>query len=513
MLINQLRIEIRRKAYTLVGVLAVVVFCGSFRSAETHSGQTGEVFAVTVNGAPVSVERYGKISYSRFPIKGPTNITVTLAQPITRYRFSPQRFGKGAKLSGQSVSFTLTTPQAIIFTGGDSFSEELFLLPRKNAGKVVDDLSTLISVDSLPGIDNLGVKDNSTIINLAIKKLSEQGGGTLHFGTGVYGFSRSIYLKSNVTLHLETSSILKASASYRCCFNEGAMIHFDDVENAKLTGDGVIDGNAAALPRSSQNFHLVCTDNANHIEIRDVLLLDPPETALRLVDAHQAEIHGVEILANNPATESDGIDLDSSDNILIDNAFVYSSDDNTSFGGGTGPRKTIRNEFNIVFKNSTFYNARTGAAFKIGTRVPQNSISRITYQNIDVVSCIQMAAFYPTFGAQIHDVALTDIRVGDVHDRLLEFQAVVPSWEPRWNGRIGSIRNITLTNISASNSGTRHSSFVGYSPKQNIANICFCSCRIAGKNILKKATAAIDFGPYVNNVVFTRPGSGGCRRS
>ena len=500
-------------ACPLLSALAAIMFCASFQSAPAHSGQTGDTFTVTVNGVRVSVERYGKVSYSRFAITGPAAVTVALGQPITRYRFSPQRFARGAKLSGQSVSFALTAPQAVVFRAGDSLSEELFLLPRKYAGKTVSDGSHSISVDSLPGIDNLGVKDNSTIINLVIKKLSEEGGGTLQFGTGVYGFSRSIYLKSNVTLHLETSSVLKASASYRCCFAEGAMIHFDDVEKAKLMGAGVIDGNAAALPRSSQNFHLVSTDNAKHIEIRDVLLLDPPETALRLVDAHQVDVSGVEILANNPATVSDGVDLDSSDSVVIDGVFIYSSDDNTSFGGGTGPRKTIRNEFNIVFKNSTFYNARTGAAFKIGTRVPQNSISRITYQNIDIVSCIQMAAFYPTFGAQIHDIALTDIRVGEVHDRLLEFQAVVPSWEPKWNGRIGAIRNICLTSISARNAGARHSSFIGYSPTQDIANICFRGCRIAGKNILKKAAAGIEFGPYVSNVVFTLPGSGGCFRS
>jgi Glycosyl hydrolases family 28 len=506
----------------LVGAVAAMIFCGSFRPTarstaamkpEASSRWTNETFAVTVNNSPVSVKRYGKIEYSRFAFTGRATVTVMLRKPITRYRLTPEQFEKGAKVSGRSISFVLTIPQIVILRSGDSLSEQLFLLPRKDNGDLAQDGVSHTDAMSLPGIDNLGLKDNSAIINAAIKKLSEQGGGTLQFAAGVYGFSHSIYLGSNVTLLLQKNSVVKASASYRCCFDEGAMIHFDDVQDARLTGDGIVDGNAAALPRSSQNFHLICTDNARDIEIRNILLLDPPETALRLVDAHHAEVSNVDILANNPATLSDGIDLDSSDNVVIDKVFIFSSDDNTSFGGGTGPRRTIRDQLNIVFQNSTFYNARTGAAFKIGTHLPQNSISRVTYKNIDIVDCVQMAAFYPTFGAEIHDIVLTDIRVNEVHDRLLEFHAVVPYWEPNWNGRIGSIRNISLTNISAKNPGARRSSFIGYSPTQNIANICFSGYRIAGKSILNATAADIDFGPYVDDVAFKVHGTGGCPHS
>jgi polygalacturonase len=463
-------------------------------------------YSVRVNGQSVPVELYetpsGPVSFARFAFTGTATLVVTLSQTITTYTLSPKSYNVPATVSGKTLSLTLATPRRLVLRNVNGVNEELFLLadgPEVNPPRLGQNGVT--NALSVAGVDNSNTIDDSAAINAAITNISSNGGGTLYFPAGVYNIQSSIDMKSNVTVYLAAGAVFQVPSYYNCCFENQGVVNFFDVSNAKLSGRGVINGNAINIPNGNQYFHMIMTENAANIEIDDVLLFDQGITGMRLVNAKNSAIRNVKIIVNTANTVSDGIDFDSSQYITVDNAFIYSSDDNTSQGGGTGIRHTIKDQYYLTVENSVLYNSRTGAAFKIGTTDPQNSINNITYQNIDIVDCVQMAAFYPTQGANLDTISLSNVHVDTLADRLMEFIIEIPTWET-WDGRLGYIHNVSLNNVSSRGVGVRDSLFQAYSATQNIQAITFTNYSVAGQMITSAGASHIDMSSFVSDVAF-----------
>ena len=464
-------------------------------------------YSVSVNGKPIPVELYNTpstaVSFARFAFTGTANVLVTVSQPVSSFTLSPESYKTPATVAGKTISLTLSNPRRLVLRNVSGVNEELFLLadaPEMNPPQLGQ--SGVTNALSIPGIDNSNISDDSAAINSAITNISSSGGGTLYFPGGVYNIQSSIDMKSNVTVYLAAGAVFQVPSYYNCCFENQGVVNFFDVSNAKLTGRGVINGNAINIPAANQYFHMIMTENASNIEIDDVLLFDQGITGMRLVNANNSAVRNVKIIVNTANTVSDGIDFDSSQYITVDNAFIYSSDDNTSQGAGTGIRHTIKDQYYLTVENSVLYNARTGAAFKIGTTDPQNSINNITYSNIDIVDCVQMAAFYPTQGANIDTISLSNVHVDALSDRLMEFMIEIPNWET-WDGRLGYIHNVALNNVSSNSFGARDSAFQAYSATQNIQGVTFTNYSVAGQTITSAAASHIDMSSLVNNVTFS----------
>ena len=404
--------------------------------AGTPSGSPSPTYSLRVGGQAVFVQTYGTVSFARLAFSGPVDLVVTVSEPVRSYTLSPVSAGIVSSKQGQSISFSLDAPRAIVLRNVNALSEQLFILsdpleidpPEPGAAGVVDLASF--------GADPLGRTNSSRAIQRAIDSAANSGGGTVYVGTGFYRIEQGLFLKSAVTLYLAAGAVLEVPKDVRCCLANQAVISFSDLSGARLAGRGIINGNGSSNTSLSAGFHMVYTENIDDCEIDDVLLLDPGAVGIRLVDARDTSVHNIKILAVNPHRLSDGIDFDSCQHILVDGSFVFSSDDNTSQGGGTGLRGTIKDQYDLRIEHSTLYNARSGAAFKIGTTDPQRMISEIVYDDIDVIGCIQLAALYPTQGANLDEITLNDIRVESVADRALEFMIIIPNWEP-WNGRLG----------------------------------------------------------------------------
>src|SRR5690606_26126311 len=91
-----------------------------------------------------------------------------------------------------------------------------------------------------------GHTDNTVTIQNAIDQCSSAGGGVVSFPPGTY-MSGSIFVKSNVTIHLHKFAILHGIASDEAYPKETylrkAFIHIYEAFNVSITGEGTIDGN------------------------------------------------------------------------------------------------------------------------------------------------------------------------------------------------------------------------------------------------------------------------------
>jgi hypothetical protein len=476
--------------------------------SKAPSAEASSTYTVAVNGQAVPVELYhttaGGVSFARFAFAGAANVVVTVNQPISQYVLSPKSDNISATVAGNTLVFTLSSPQRLVLRKVNNLSEELFLLadaPEANAPQ--PGAPGVTNALSQPGVNNTGTSDAANGLNAAMQRITQAGGGTLYVPAGVYLLDHGLQLKSNVNLYLAPGAVLQLDPNYPCCLHDQGLISIEDAVNAKLSGRGLINGNSINVPSSVRDFHMIVTENVQNLEIDDVTLLDQGTAALRLVDAHNSNVRNLKSITNHNYDGSDGLDFDSSDHILVDNAFVYSSDDSTSQGGGTGVRGTVKNIFNLTVQNSVFYNTRTGDAFKIGTTDPQNSISNEIFTNIDIVSAVQVGAFYPTQGADINSITLSNIRADEITDRIWEFQIEVPYWEKSWNGRLGFVHDINIENVSVASYGKRNSSFYGYSPSQDISNIAFTNYSVAGQLVNTMSGARIDTGSFVNGVTFS----------
>ena len=63
------------------------------------------------------------------------------------------------------------------------------------------------------GADTKGKKLSTKVINKAIDKAAEEGGGTIYFPAGNY-LPGAIHMKSNITLHLESGAYVKFTDDY-----------------------------------------------------------------------------------------------------------------------------------------------------------------------------------------------------------------------------------------------------------------------------------------------------------
>ena len=151
-----------------------------------------------------------------------------------------------------------------------------------------------------------GVAKDTEAVQAAIDKAAETGGGVVLVPAGTY-LCGSIWLKSNIELHLEEGAVIKGSPDINdycgadCCPQNEAEIGFGDymsgghlllgvgVQNVTLSGPGKIDGNSDAFLLDSEGKPY---SKKSKVPVR-------PGQMVWFVDSQNLTIRDVE-LANSP---------------------------------------------------------------------------------------------------------------------------------------------------------------------------------------------------------------------
>jgi polygalacturonase len=78
------------------------------------------------------------------------------------------------------------------------------------------------------------------MIQVAIDRCADSGGGIVHFTEGEY-YSGTIQLRNNTTLNLRKNAVIKGSTRYQD-YKSDAFFFGRDLTNIAITGKGIIDG-------------------------------------------------------------------------------------------------------------------------------------------------------------------------------------------------------------------------------------------------------------------------------
>ncbi|HEY6901541.1 MAG TPA: glycosyl hydrolase family 28 protein [Puia sp.] len=360
-------------------------------------------------------------------------------------------------------------------------------------------------------------------INRAIEACSRAGGGRVVIPAGHYK-SGTITLLDNVELYLQRGAVLYGSTQhadyprqrqprYRSQKDPGgwyALIYAEGAHNIGISGPGIIDGQGAGqLPRVVQkgqgvddkdgrprNILLIsCRD----ITIQEITLQNSGIWNQHYLDCENLFVNNIRVY-NHSNRNNDGIDLDGCRHVVLSNSILDSDDDCITLKS-TGPAACE----DVVITGciaSSFCNA-----IKCGTE------STGGFKNILISNCIVRPSSCPTepvfktprtgqsgISLEIVDGGIMDgvivsniliqgtecpifVRLGNRARKYIP-EAPAPSF--------GKMRNISLSNITADNTGNLSCSITGV-PGSAIENISLEHIRLTNKGGLKEGQYTADF--------------------
>jgi polygalacturonase len=240
---------------------------------------------------------------------------------------------------------------------------------------------------------------NTKAIQAAIDKCASSGGGVLVIPKGTF-LSGAIFLKQGVNLLVEKGGVLKGTTNIddypliptRWEGTEelwtSAFINAEGVTGLEISGDGTIDGSGeewvqkspprrppaaigaalagatpAALPPGPPTAgprrgrpRLIGIQNSKHVRIADLNLHNQAIWCLFILYSEDVTAEGLHITAEHNIPSSDGIDIDSSKDVVVNNVYIDVDDDCISIKSGKDADglRVNRPAEDVLIENSHF---------------------------------------------------------------------------------------------------------------------------------------------------------------
>ena len=313
-----------------------------------------------------------------------------------------------------------------------------------------------------------GQRLETKAIQQAIEACAGAGGGTVYFPPGKY-LSGTIYLKSNVALHLERGAVLLGSKnledypatvaqyrSYTDNYTERSLLYGENLENVALEGGGTIDGQGAAFQGAYQvRPYLIRLVGCRKVAVSEVTLQDAAMWVQHYLACENVYIRGITV-ASRCNANNDGIDIDSCERVRIADCDISSGDDAI----------VLKSTSSRACRNVTITNcvlSTAGNALRLGAE------SHGGFENIAISNCAIYEARLAGVALEIVDggvmerVNVSDITMNQVGapifvrlgNRARRFQ------EGKAKPAVGRLRNVILSNVQAAGAGKTGCSITG----------------------------------------------------
>ncbi|GHK01225.1 hypothetical protein SY2F82_30220 [Streptomyces sp. Y2F8-2] len=373
-------------------------------------------------------------SVAMFDFQGTVEVAVTSAKgTIGTARIRPLSYGTRFTVDGATISFTLTEPRNLsIEVDGDVFNN-LQLHAHPIETHVPD-----------PGDEDV-----------------------IYFGPGLHKTTNNVLtVPSGKTVYLAGGAVLTS------------QVAFQNVENARLRGRGVLYNSPSG----------VLVEYSKNIEIDGVTVLNPSSGyAITVGQSQQVTIHNFH--AYSHGQWGDGIDVFSSEDVLIDNVYMRNADDCIAI---YAHRWNYYGDCrNITVRNSTLW-ADVAHPINVGTHGNTDNpetIENLVLSNIDILDhrepqmnyqgCI---ALNPGDSNLVHNVRAQDIRVEDFRwGQLINMRVM---FNTSYNTSVGrGIDGVYIKNLSYNGTHANPAIMVGYDADHAIKNVTFQNLVINGKFI------------------------------
>ncbi len=452
----------------------------------------------------------------------------------------------------------LTFLAAFLFLSSYAFVMEFQSIPKQidpvHAPFPMPELSRPAFPDQTFNIQNYGaVGDgkvkNTTAIAAAIKACAKAGGGTVLIPKGEW-LTGKIHLKSNINLHLSESAVLKFSddpqdylpvvftrwAGFEC-YNYSPLIYANNCTNIAITGRGSIDGNGTSwwswaeiqqdtaydmyenqilknvsvekriygTPEAGLRPQLIAPINCKNVLLEDFSIVKPgPFWTIHLTYCDHVIVRNLKVLTTG-GPNTDGLNIDSSKNVLIEHCFFNTGDDCICMKSGINEDgwRVGKPTENVVIRHNRTNQGHGGIVFGSDTSGGIRNI--FGHDNVFQHTLIGIR-FKSTRGRGgiVENLWFKNIDMADIKTQAIRIETNYKAWFASNGGKPPVFRNIHFNSIQCEGTGQEAIKIQGL-PDKPIENITFEEIKIKSqkgltathvKNIRLKNTAIIpEHGP------------------
>jgi len=394
------------------------------------------------------------------------------------------------------------------------------------------------------GADMTGTKNCSELINKTIEKASSEGGGTLYFPAGKY-LTGPIYMKSNITLYLESGAVVTFSDRFEdylpfmkvrwegVFMNSFApLINAQNAENITITGRGVLEGQgkkwwdmlrqiagdvrkngklSSLSPLQQQwsdaNKDLKVDDyyqstierrffrppfiqflECDNVTIEGITIQNSPFWTINPVGCNNIVVHGVTISNPAGAPNTDGIDPSSCSNVRISDCFIHVGDDCVAIKSGRDAdgRKYGKPSEDITITNCVML---SGHGLSIGSEmsggVKKVAISNCVFYGTDAGIRIKSMRGR---GGVVEDIRVNNIVMNDIKKDAFILDLFYGQMPPEpVSERTPIFRNIHISNVTGNN--INRIGYIAGLEEMPIENVSFTDINMSAQEGFKSETA------------------------
>ena len=381
-----------------------------------------------------------------------------------------------------------------------------------------------------------GMTKNTEAFKKAIKAAHDAGGGIVNVPKGVY-LTGAIHLLSNVNLHVTKDATIKFSQDPNDylpvvktrfegveLMNYSPLIYAYQQKNIAITGEGTLDGQGdnehwwpwkgsseygweEGMPNQANDSNLLGEMAANGVPVNErvfgaghylrpnmiqpyesenvliqgVTIKNSPMWHIHPVLSENVTIDDVTIVGHGP--NNDGIDPESSKNVLIENSYFENGDDCIAIKSGKnedGRRVNTPSE-NIVIQNNHMADGHgavviggemSGSVYNVFAR---NNV--MDSPNLDRVLRIKTNSYR---GGTVDGVFLKNNKVKSVGEAVIRINTVYDN-DDGLGGHIATIRNVEVKNLQSS--GGKYGILIDGDARSPIENLRIYNSKMDGVQI------------------------------
>lgn len=342
---------------------------------------------------------------------------------------------------------------------------------------------------------------NTKAIQAAIDQCESDGGGTVVVPEGTF-LSGAVFLKQGVDLYIKKGGVLKGTVNpedYPQVFTrwEGierewtsAFINAFNMTGVKLTGEGTIDGSGdkwmERFPRYSKELkvgrpRMIAIQNCNEVLVSGLTLKNQACWGLFVLYSSEVLIENLTIIAEHNIISSDGIDIDSSEEVHITGCDIDVNDDCIAIKSGKDEdgRRVNRPSEEILIEKCRFRYGHGGVS--MGSEMSGG------IRNVEIRDCIVEADNWapirfksqPSRGGIVENITYRDIVLQNTRKAFefnMEWRMVPPINPP--SDPLPIVRNVNIINVTGTVQSVGDMHGLKESP---IRNINFKDCEISAQ--------------------------------
>lgn len=329
-----------------------------------------------------------------------------------------------------------------------------------------------LSAATFNAVDYGALPDDSSLDTSAIQKAIDAahvGGGKVVFNKGTY-LTGALFLKSNIELHLGEGAVLQAvpdDSAYPDIWSRvagvemqwpAAVVNVYGQTNVNITGSGTLDGNGQywwrkfwghdgksgmlkdyvarglrwAVDYDCKRVRALLIYDSKDVKVSGITIQRSGFWSLTMTYSERVTVDGVTIRANigGHGPSSDGIDIDSSREVLVENCDIDANDDNICLKAGRDADglRVNRPTENVVVRNCI---TRAGhGMFTIGSET-SGGIRNVQVSGMRAIGT-RMGIHFKSAkirGGVIENISIRDVVMEDV-ERPLNFEM---NWYPAYS--------------------------------------------------------------------------------